>query len=219
MRVKAVLFDLIGTTVMEKNGDVISRCFENAFADHKIMLDRDALSRNRGKNKKLMIDEILLSQNISLDKTSDVYTSFEHHVVNDLHNFYANEHAQNVFAYLKNKKIRVGLGSGLPRNLFEKILHHLNWNTQTFDYIGISEELGKSRPSPEMIFEMMRQLRINPTEMLKVGDTVADIQEGKNANVYTAVLLSGTQPKEQLIRERPDLILDSLDDLITKITI
>jgi phosphoglycolate phosphatase-like HAD superfamily hydrolase len=70
-----------------------------------------------------------------------------------------------------------------------------------------------------MIFEMMRQLRINPTEMLKVGDTVADIQEGKNANVYTAVLLSGTQPKEQLIRERPDLILDSLDDLITKITI
>ena len=50
----------------------------------------------------------------------------------------------------------------------------------------------------------------NAGEVLKVRDTVADIQEGKNAKAITAVILSSTQPKEILLQENLDIVLTSL---------
>jgi len=61
---------------------------------------------------------------------------------------------------------------------------------------------------------MRSMLGISPAELLKVGDTVADIQEGKNAGVLTAVLLSGTQDEVTLIKQNPDFVLHKLTDLI-----
>jgi phosphoglycolate phosphatase-like HAD superfamily hydrolase len=62
-----------------------------------------------------------------------------------------------------------------------------------------------------MILEMMRLLNSKDGKgFLKIGDTVADIQEGKNANVATAVILSGSQPDNILLRESPDFVLTSL---------
>ncbi len=65
-----------------------------------------------------------------------------------------------------------------------------------------------------MIQEMMRLLNITDGKMvLKVGDTVSDIEEGKNAGVNTAVILSGTQPEEQLRAARPDFVIDRLSEI------
>ena len=50
----------------------------------------------------------------------------------------------------------------------------------------------------------------NAGEVLKVRDTIADIQEGKNAKAITAVILSSTQPKEILLQENLDIVLTSL---------
>ena len=83
-----------------------------------------------------------------------------------------------------------------------------------FDYIGISSEIGKSRPHPDMIFDLMHKLTIvNPAEVLKVGDTVADIQEGKNAKITTAAILAGTQTKGELVKEKPDFIINNLSEI------
>ena len=83
-----------------------------------------------------------------------------------------------------------------------------------FDYIGIAEEIGTGRPEPEMIFDMMRSLgTADAGAFLKVGDTQADIREGKNAGVRTAVILSGTQDGVMLRSEKPDYILESLEEI------
>ena len=94
---------------------------------------------------------------------------------------------------------------------FEGICQYLNWDNARFDYIGIGDEIMRGRPYPNIIFDMMGKLDIqNAGEVLKVRDTVADIQEGKNAKVITAVILSSTQPKEILLQENPDIVLTSL---------
>ena len=64
-----------------------------------------------------------------------------------------------------------------------------------------------------MIYDMMKKCGVENTEMLKVGDTISDIMEGKNANVKTAVILSGTQDENELLRCDPDYVLHSLMDL------
>jgi phosphonatase-like hydrolase len=214
IRVKAVMFDLIGTTVLEKNSDVINICFENAFSEFGIKPDKAIINRNRGKNKKEMITNILRSLHHPDELTNQIYGAFEKQVELNVHMFYENNGARLLFEYLHERKVKVALGSGLPRNLFEQIIHHLQWDLTKFDYIGISEEVGKSRPDPAMILDMMKKLNISdPTEVLKIGDTVADIQEGHNAKVYTAALLSGTQPDNDLIGQKPDFVLRSINDL------
>jgi len=59
----------------------------------------------------------------------------------------------------------------------------------------------------------MRKYSLQPDELLKVGDTVADIQEGKNAGVVTAAILAGTQANELLRAENPDFLIEELMEL------
>jgi len=51
----------------------------------------------------------------------------------------------------------------------------------------------KGRPYPYMIWENLKQFGISePREAIKVGDTTADIQEGKNANCWTVGVIMGS---------------------------
>lgn len=52
---------------------------------------------------------------------------------------------------------------------------------------------GKGRPYPYMIFKNLEKLGAKTVEgVIKVGDTVADIQEGKNAGVISVGVLEGS---------------------------
>ena len=211
---KAILFDFIGTTVAERDSGIINNCFAKAFKDHKITADIEFLKQHRGKDKKIIIAEVLKSQHLPISFGQRIYSSFQGHVENNLDNFHENEGAREIFSYLRDKSIKIGLGTGLTRNLFEKIFFHLNWGDIPFDYIGIANEIGRGRPYPDMIFDMMAKLKISETkEILKIGDTIADIQEGKNAKVLTAVLLSGTQSEKDLIDQEPEFVLNKLLDI------
>ena len=211
---KAVLFDVIGTTVKEKDPETINNCFLKAFADNNVSADIQFFKANRGKDKLELIHLILncTHQDISLADT--IYNSFTINVKNKIENFSRAQDADAIFNFLKQRSIKIGLGTGLSRDLFEKILTQVKWDKKLFDYIGISTEIGKGRPHPDMIFDFMHALKIvNPAEVLKVGDTVADIQEGKNANVITAAILAGTQTKDELMKEDPDFIINSLSEI------
>jgi HAD superfamily hydrolase (TIGR01549 family) len=213
MSIKAVLFDFIGTIVIEQDPLVLNSCFVDAFKDHGVDVSIELIRTNRGKDKKQMIDDILSGASLALDLTEPVLGSFRKRLTNSLDNFCENEGAAAVMNELAKAGIRIGLGTGLPRDTFEAIFNHLGWNKKHFDYTGIAEEIGKGRPHPDMIFDMMKRLGLGPDELIKVGDTVADVQEGKNAGVKTVAILSGTQDEQKIIDQRPDFIIRSLKEL------
>ena len=216
MKIKAVLFDFIGTTVKEKDSSVITSCLSKAFQDHGIFLTSNFFIYNRGKNKLAIIKEVLEKYNLPLSTVPKINDSFTLNIKNSIRNFSAFDDSLFVFSYLLRIGILIWIGTGLSREIFDTIFSHLGWTKRAFSYIGFSEEVGKNRPEPDMIFDMLNKLEIRESkEILKVGDTIADIQEGKNAGCLTAVVLSGTQPEEELLLEKPDYILKSLDDLKT----
>src|SRR5699024_8965576 len=52
---------------------------------------------------------------------------------------------------------------------------------------------GMGRPYPYMVFKNMEALKISSTgKVMKVGDTVSDILEGKNAGMFTIGILEGS---------------------------
>lgn len=213
MNIKAILFDIIGTIVLEKNSHVINDCFENAFKENNIDVAAAQIKSSRGKDKSEIIKTILnqLSYPPHLAKT--ILDLFIKNVESNLNNFSENDGFREIIEYAKQKNIKTGIGTGLPKKLFEKIFYHFGWEEIHFDYIKTAEEIGKSRPHPDMIFDMMKKFSIKNSEFLKVGDTVADIREGKNANVLTAAIFSGTQDKNEIMKENPDFTISSLKEL------
>lgn len=213
MAITAVFFDFIGTTVLEKNNDVVLTCFQKAFADFGITIEKDILHVNRGKEKGQMIADLLRSAKKDVRKKGEILAAFKKHFISNLDQFSESKDLEATMAHLRSRKVKVGVGSGLPKDMLQILLEHFHWERYGFDYISTAEEIGKGRPNPEMIIDMMVKLHLNNYQFLKVGDTVADIQEGKNANVMTAAILNGTQSETALRGEGPDYVIKRLIEL------
>jgi len=216
-RLKFVLFDMIGTTIQDsKNGDsLVIDSFEKAFSINGIQVNFLEINQQRGKNKKEAIYNILYSHNQTCNLADKIYSDFMDLMNNSLIRLSEIDGASNVFRVLREKGIKIGLGSGLPMDLIVSIIKIIGWKLENFDYVGSSEELGKGRPDPIMINDSLSKLNIKDlSKVLKVGDTIADIQEGRNAGVLTASVLTGTQKREELEKYKPDYIFSDIKEII-----
>jgi len=175
----------------------------------------ELLNQQRGKRKRDAIRNIL--HHLKLDKTltDKIYADFIDSLNQSVHYFSEIEGASEVFNFAKEKNIKIGIGSGLPIDFMHSILQQVGWKTDDFDYINSSGNFPEGRPSPAMILDAMQKLNLtNPQKILKIGDTVVDVQEGKNANTLTAMVLTGTQGRAALGDMMPDYIFNSVKDLM-----
>jgi phosphonatase-like hydrolase len=212
--IRVVLFDFIGTTVIETQPDVIEHCFKHAFAKNGISVSKVFIQTNRGRNKRDVVRDALASNSdqIEVDK---VLFDFETAVDRQISSFQATPDAEMIFRTLQQKNIHLAIATGLSRDIFDKIINQVGWDFKWFSYHATYEEIGKGRPYPDLIIDLMHTLDIfNPQEILKVGDTVADIQEGKNAGTRTAAVLAGTQPEETLKQHKPDYLFKNLQEIL-----
>jgi phosphoglycolate phosphatase-like HAD superfamily hydrolase len=78
-------------------------------------------------------------------------------------------------------------------------------------------DVEKNRPAPDMIQYAMNLFSIkDPKQVVKIGDSKIDIEEGKNANcLYNIGITTGAQSSEQLQEALPDTIINDLNDLLT----
>jgi len=82
-----------------------------------------------------------------------------------------------------------------------------------FQYVITALDTRNPKPAPEAIIKCASQLGILTCECAVVGDSVADIRAGKKAGAKTVAVLSGIFTREELEREKPDLILKSINQL------
>jgi phosphoglycolate phosphatase-like HAD superfamily hydrolase len=82
------------------------------------------------------------------------------------------------------------------------------------DYIA-SDEVKAGRPQPFMIQTLMKRAGITDArEVIKIGDTEVDVNEGRNAGCSLVIAVTtGAFTKEQLSAYHPDHIIDDLSQL------
>ena len=222
--IQLTMFDMAGTTVNDKVDGyplmVISMM--RAFAKHGIELSPDAINRHRGKEKseaiQILLREVAELSPTDAERVSDgVYHDFLHELESNLSSISEIEGTTELFEYLKSKDIYVGVGSGFPMQVVQTIVSQLGWlDKGLLDYVGSAEQVGVGRPNPKMILDAMEQLGITDgSKVVKIGDTVVDVQEGKNAGVWTVAVLTGSQTETQLRAAVPDYILSSIRELTT----
>ncbi len=84
---------------------------------------------------------------------------------------------------------------------------------QFFQYVVTALDTYKPKPSPEALIKTVKQLDINICDCVIVGDSVIDVRAGKSAGSFTVAVLSGLFAREELAREKPDLVLKDVTEL------
>jgi phosphoglycolate phosphatase len=85
--------------------------------------------------------------------------------------------------------------------------------TRYFKLIATSQDVREPKPSPQAFLIAADQLGVSAEECLVVGDSITDIQAGRLAGARTAAVLSGLFSREELEKEKPDLIIRDINSL------
>jgi phosphoglycolate phosphatase-like HAD superfamily hydrolase len=86
--------------------------------------------------------------------------------------------------------------------------------TRYFKLIVTSQDVKEPKPSPQAFLIAAHRLGVSPEECLVVGDSITDIQAGRLAGARTAAVLSGLFSREELEKEKPDLIIRDINSLL-----
>ena len=216
-RIELAVFDMAGTTVNEDN--VVYKTVKAALAKQGVEVSLDTvLEFGAGKEKFKAIADILKETKTTGVDANAVFEDFKEM----LEEAYANldvttyEGVEELFELLKSKSVKVVLNTGYDHKTAKSLLNKLGWVPgEQIDALITADDVVKGRPSSEMIDKAIAMFKISESEnVLKAGDSVIDIEEGKNANCgWTVGVLTGAQTREQLATAEPTLILDSLADL------
>ncbi|WP_326984909.1 HAD-IA family hydrolase [Chryseobacterium sp. MYb264] len=217
--IELLVLDMAGTTIDEDN--VVYKTVMNSVNDYgyNVKLDK-VLSVCAGMEKLEAITSLLkeiggnendahaIFENFS-DQLKEAYQNLDVKPINGVENFLLN---------MRSKNKKVVLNTGYTSEIAQQLLDKLQWKENIhFDALITANDVSESRPSPEMILLAMKKFNISKPELvLKAGDSVIDIEEGKNAGCgLTIAVLSGAQTQSELEKSYPDYILNTISEAET----
>ena len=213
---------MAGTTV--EDHDFVHQSLIDAFSVKKIVVSRDEVNAVMGYPKPVAILE-LLKQKVENFDGSDGNLIFQLHeiFVANMVNFYKNDPqvkakdgAVETFRNLKQQGIQVALDTGFDRKIANTILERLAWNEGEIDFSVTSDEVDNGRPHPDMIFAAMKLAKVkHPEHVIKIGDTLSDLQQGKAAGCRFVVgITTGAFRREELINEYHTHLINDLRQVL-----
>ena len=211
---------MAGTTVNEDN--LVYKTLQAALNHFNVPVDLNhVLLHGAGKEKFQAIKDIISNSPYELEETEqlEVFKYFLAQLDIAYTNFDVTPMpgAEQVFAALKQAGIKVVLNTGYNRATAENLLGQLGWvEGQQIDLLVTASDVPHNRPMPDMILYAKDKLYIADTkQMVKIGDSCIDIEEGKNAGCLLNIgITTGAQTETQLMEAKPDYIVHSLSEML-----
>ena len=208
--IKHICFDLDGTLV--KSHKTIYKTTLKALNDLKIPsanLDEDLFYERIGHHFEDIFSDLKIPVN-DFETFINVYKNQYFDFIDESSLY---QDVNNALENLKSRNILTSLLTTKGQEQAEKIINYFNldkyFNLVTGRRNGIAH-----KPSAEPLLLICRELNIPPEKTLMVGDTELDIACGKNAGSKTCAVTYGYRTKKALEKQEPDLIIDSITDLI-----
>ena len=201
--IAAVIFDWAGTTV--DHGSLAPvRILQQVFASREITVADDVARRDMGLAKRDHIRKLLAEP--------EVHAEWQRHyqrpaVASDIDALYREfiplqmacllDYAQvidgviPVIDALRSRSVRIGGTTGYTRAMLETLEAAAREQGYHTDFSLCPEDVGAGRPHPFMCYQLAVDLKASPlSACVKIGDTISDIAEGRNAGMWTIGVLS-----------------------------
>jgi len=225
-RISAVILDWAGTTV-DFGSFAPVNAFTVAFEAYGITPTMDETRAPMGMEKRAHVAKMLEGERLSalwLEKHGRPYTK------NDVDAIYS-KFEPALFAVLaeytdpidgvldavrqiRDMGISVGSTTGYTKAMMDIVVPSAKGKGYSPDCLICPEDTGFSRPYPYMIWRNLERMQIaNIREVIKVGDTAVDMEEGKNAGCINVGVLKGSSMlglSEKEYSEKSDAELNPL---------
>ncbi|WP_221410439.1 phosphonoacetaldehyde hydrolase [Apibacter muscae] len=134
------------------------------------------------------------NRNWSMEDVHKMYQSFEKHLFTSLSDFTTPiPKVIETLNSLRNEGILIGSTTGYTQALMDIVRPEAEKKGYYVDHLVTPNDVPAGRPAPYMIYKNMIDLAIPSVEqVVKVGDTIADIQEGINAKVKSVGIIVGS---------------------------
>lgn len=248
--IKAVIFDWAGTTV-----DFGSRApmgaFVNLFKEYGIEITIEDARRPMGVNKWNHIDELLqfphiqsqwvkvhgrMPTSVDLDEMLQAFTPMNMESIRQYSQLIPG--VREVVTLLRARGIRIGATTGYTRELANVLMPLAAEQGYAPDACVCAGETEQGRPSPQMVAHCASLLGISdPSEVIKVDDTVPGLMEGINFNCWTVGVsvtgnamglsleeyqdlpdsdrtLKENHARQELQQCQPTVVIDSVENLL-----
>jgi len=120
--------------------------------------------------------------------------------------------AKETVEKLHSQGILLGVASNKFGRFSRGALRHLGVSNYFTSMIGAGD-VPRNKPFPDMIQVALTEMNLPPEEVVFVGDTLTDIDTGKEAGVDVYALPTGFHSKMELSQKKPRRILKSLGEL------
>lgn len=205
-KIEAVIFDWAGTTV-DFGCFAPVQAFLEAFKDTGVLPTLEEVRKPMGLLKRDHVKAIFSMARISRlwedtygrtwseEDIDEIYRKSEKGILEIVHGYAKpNPYVLETVSYLREKGIKIGSTTGYTDEMMEIVtLEAEKAGYKPDAWFGPNSVGNMGRPYPFMIFRNLEALKVSSVnQVIKVGDTVADIREGKNAGVLSIGIIEGS---------------------------
>ena len=217
--IKLLVCDMAGTTINE--GGIVYKTLYNTIKGYDIFIKPDDMKNWYGVNKTEVLQHFI-NTDIEYRNNNTILPQMLASFKRNLKKSYFEDKnvklmdpgLPDLFNGFRDRGIKIALNTGYSVDIQEALIDTLDMRDFTDGYIS-SESVPNGRPEPFMIQELMTRFDITDSnQVVKIGDSINDILEGKNAGCHKSIgVLSGAESREKLLENGADIVIDSVMDL------
>ena len=205
---KLLVFDFDGTLVDTKK-DIVDSVNRTLKQLGLRTLDREILSTFIGKGVNHLLTRSLEGTGYEdLHRAIDTFMrDYEEHLMDQTILFPNCRETLNYFSGKENTIL-----SNKPTRFITQILDALDCSDPFSTIIG-GDLMPAKKPDPGGLLHILEQHEVRPENALMIGDSLVDIETGKQAGVKTCGVTYGHAGRKTLESAQPDWIIDDLLEL------
>jgi HAD superfamily hydrolase (TIGR01509 family) len=108
-------------------------------------------------------------------------------------------------------KMKIALATMSNKKIIDNLLEVKNIKDY-FDVVISFDEVSEPKPNPEIFLKSASRLNCTPEKCVVIEDSIFGLVAAKRAKMKCIVILSGAYSSEELKKEKPDLIINSLNE-------
>lgn len=208
---KLVIFDLDGTILNTLTDITNSVNYVLDFYSFKLRTEEE-IKYFLGNGPRYLLEKSF-NKKFEGQEYEDVFELYD--------NFYDKQKTNNTKPYegieevlkdLKNEGYLLAVCSNKQDTATTKIIEELFPNI--FDVVMGTSPKFLRKPSPEMVLEILRILKIKKENTIYIGDTEIDLKTAINANIKKIAVLYGFRKKSDLISYNPEYFVKETKEII-----
>ncbi len=205
------IFDLDGTII--NSSEEVLFCLDKTFQNLKLSYDKTKLNINIiGPPLSCMMEE--LRPELVKEKRTDK-------VVAEFNRIYDNKEDDRSFIYegmyevllelkKRGKRLFIATNKFIPPTV--RVMK--KFKLDMFEDFYTIDRLPDTKSKSDMINDILQKYKLNPSETIMIGDTVFDVQAGKNSNVVSGGVIWGYGIDKTDLKKFSDIVFKTPDEIL-----